>query len=179
MIENTELNNKLLSNEIPTEDNKEFKPIPKETLDILANPAAIALENALSDLKQQSSQNIVSLKQIMHEIHMILLMDGSQYNNKILCRLHELIPYLKFPQLYNDVIMIFTDISHYNSAVQNILIKHNLFSMLDYTNPVTIDLIFNICDQNETGIAIFKKKYYIQCSPQIQSNEKLKKLFSD
>lgn len=178
MKENTELNNNYLFNKTSIKDNNKFNPIPKETLDILANPAAIALKNALSDLKQQSPQNIVSLKQIIHEIHMILLMDGSQHNNKILSHIHELIPYLKTPELYNDIVMIFTDISHYNTTVQNILIEHDLFSMLDYNNPVTIDLIFNICDQNETGISLFKKKYYTQCTPQIQSNDKLKKLFS-
>lgn len=151
--DNFETNNNLTDDQINQQgshvnDEDEFTPIPKDELSLLANPAAAAFSNALDDFKEKEDRDILI------QIHNFLLMDGSQSNGKILERLHELIPYMKNEEFYDAISLIFIDISHFNQLIQEILIRENIFEFIDWTHPITVDLVFNICDQNK---AAYKK----------------------
>ncbi|KAL6121947.1 hypothetical protein NUSPORA_01055 [Nucleospora cyclopteri] len=162
-------NKNLLTNNNFTEKsaiNNDFSPIDKSTLESLCNPAAAAFCAALDDLKKNPDKGIVD------EIHMTMLIDGSQYNNKILERLHELLEFLSFNILYVPIIMVFIDISHYNKEVQLILKKHKIFTKLDFSQEITFELVFNLCDGNREMYGEYMKVY----EESHGKNEKIKKL---
>ncbi|ORD94301.1 hypothetical protein ECANGB1_909 [Enterospora canceri] len=143
-----------------------FKPIPRETLEKLVNPAAEAFSNGLDDFKK--TENIEALE----SLHFVLLMDGSQANGKLLSRLHELVPYMSDTKYYDLIVAMFIDIAHYNQTVQRILIDAGVFKLLNYDNSLTFELIFNICDLNKAGLQQFLLECYnesLSKNPKIMS----------
>lgn len=151
---------------VETESKKEFEAIPKEILEQMANPGAATFENALNDFLDK--KDVAILK----DIHFILMMDGSQYNNKIMQRLPELFDFLKDDTFYDKLMLILGDISHYNAVVQNVLIDSNIFKYLNYKHSSTYDFLFNFLDKNKRGLEIMAKEF-----EDVTRHEKINKLF--
>ncbi|OQS54787.1 hypothetical protein EHP00_1269 [Ecytonucleospora hepatopenaei] len=149
-----------------TSEKKKFEGIPEDVLSKMVNPGAAAFENALNDFLEKKDV------QILKDVHFILMMDGSQYNEKIMRRLPELFEFLKEEKYYASLMLILGDISHYNKVVQDILTDNDIFKYLDYQNKATYEFLFNFLDKNERGLEIMKKEFY-----DVTKHERINKLF--
>ena len=147
-------------------EEKKFEPIPQEILSKLVNPGAAAFENCLNDFIASPSLNILK------DLHFILLMDGSQYNNKIMARLPELFKYLENDEFYDQIMIMFGDISHYNSIVQNVLIENDVFKYLKLDKAMTFEFLFNFLDKNLRGCEVLEKEF-----EDATKHQKITKLF--
>lgn len=141
---------------IHREEDKEkikFDEIDPKHIDIFVNPALHAFKTTLGKFKESPS------KSLLDEIHLILLMDGAQDNYQILELLPSLYPYIKEPEFYHTLCVIFSDISHLNKPIQNSLLNFNIFDYLDFNKDISFNLILSICDCNREATELFKTKY--------------------
>ena len=104
------------------------------------------------------------------------MIDSSQHNNRILQRLPELLDYFKYAHLYNSLILIFSDISHYNKNVQKILQNGKIFDKLDFDQEITKELIFAMCDKNEELLKEYKDAYF---QKDYLNSQKINRLMND
>lgn len=131
--------------------------ISEEHFKMLCNPAAQAFQAALDDLLNESE--IQKKREILSQMHTILLIDGAQYNPNIQENISKIFPCIENEELYQDVCLLLSDITHLNRPIQESLISFGIFEKLDFTKNISFSVVLSLCDDNEANWKKFKEGF--------------------
>lgn len=128
-----------------------LEPMPKEHFQLLTEMPWNMFRTMIDNFKEKQNEECLS------DIHFFVLQNN--LSEKFQRAMLELIEYLKNDSTYLSLCIIFSDISHYNNKVSVLLMENNILKYLKFDQPITFNLIFNLCDQNLESWKIFKKFY--------------------
>lgn len=135
------------------EEDKNIEMMDASHFDMICNPAYHAFKDALVALHLNPSI------QIIEDIHLILLIDNSLQQTRILKIFPEIFKYIEIPEFYESMILLLCDASHLNQQVCDDLLDFGIFEKLNYSNTISFSLILNICDSNKKAWDVFKNSY--------------------
>lgn len=137
--------------EVPQEGNKRrLEPIPKEHYDMICNPALYAFRAGVESLHQNP------VLETVEQLHTILLMDNAQHNPGIQALVPELLGYLKDRNLYAALCILLGDAAHLNPPMVKLLLDHDIYRLLDYSQKISFSLVLNMCDCNQEAWGAFE-----------------------
>lgn len=131
--------------------------ISEEHFKMLCNPSAQAFQAALEDFLCETK--IQKKKEIIGQMHTILLIDGAQYNQKIQENIVKIFPCIENPELYQDICILLSDVSHFNTPIQKSLISFGIFDKLDFSKNISFSVVLSLCDDDEANWKIFKDRF--------------------
>lgn len=151
----------------PEESPTDTEKIPDRDFDVMCNPAVHALKQALEEFAREPTSDLIE------QMHMILLMDGAQYQTKVQNMLKEVFPLLERGEFYEKVCLLLSDVSHCNPRVVDSLLSFDMFSKLDYSKDISFSLVFNMCDGNVEAWRTFRERHL---KPGFEENKYVKML---
>lgn len=157
----------LVKNPSDTEEEKKYEEMPLKHFDMICNPAYHAFKAGLEAFHQAPSVGIID------ELHTILLIDNSQKHKQIQCLLTELYPYILRPELYEALLLLFSDVAHLNFDICDTMLEFDIFGKLDYSKANSFTLVLNICDGNRKAWDVFASTYLTE---EMKSDSKVKLL---
>ncbi|KAI5168340.1 hypothetical protein PAEPH01_0053 [Pancytospora epiphaga] len=153
------------TNKNESEDHSTAEMDPKH-FDMICNPAYHAFKDGLAAFHENPSNEIID------QLHLILLLDNSQQHTQIQLLIPQLYPYITREDLYDKLILVFSDIAHLNKAICTSMLSFGIFDKLDFSKEVSFGLVLNICDANVEAWAVFCDKHMgngeIASHPKIQ-----------
>lgn len=118
-------------------------------LDMICNPAYHAFKDGLKAFHENPSCEIID------QLHTILLLDNSQHHSQIQKLIPELYPYIERADLYDKLVLLFSDISHLNNVICASMLEFGIFGRLDFDREITFSLVLSMCDANAPAWAVF------------------------